>query len=91
MDDTCVCCGAYFPEGRQVCPSCEHRYEPDEFFSAERKPKGVTVRGMELPDTCAACPMFEYGALSNCKLIKKPLLWYEATQKRDKDCPLEEK
>lgn len=23
MDDRCVCCGAYVPEGRQVCPTCE--------------------------------------------------------------------
>lgn len=22
--DTCVCCGEYVPEGRQVCWSCEH-------------------------------------------------------------------
>lgn len=23
MDNTCVCCGAIIPEGRQVCPGCE--------------------------------------------------------------------
>lgn len=23
MTETCVCCGAEIPEGRQVCPSCE--------------------------------------------------------------------
>ena len=22
--ETCVCCGAVIPEGRQVCPSCEN-------------------------------------------------------------------
>ena len=22
QDDTCVCCGAYVPEGRQVCRKC---------------------------------------------------------------------
>ena len=22
QDDTCVCCGAYVPEGRQVCHKC---------------------------------------------------------------------
>jgi DNA-directed RNA polymerase specialized sigma24 family protein len=27
MDDTCVCCGAYVPEGRQVCHFCEKRTE----------------------------------------------------------------
>lgn len=25
MDDKCVCCGAYVPEGRQVCLNCENR------------------------------------------------------------------
>ena len=23
MEDTCICCGATIPEGRQVCPACE--------------------------------------------------------------------
>lgn len=23
MEDKCVCCGEYVPEGRQVCKSCE--------------------------------------------------------------------
>jgi predicted nucleic acid-binding Zn ribbon protein len=23
MDNTCVCCGAIIPEGRQICPMCE--------------------------------------------------------------------
>ena len=25
MDDTCVICGAYVPEGRLVCPDCERK------------------------------------------------------------------
>ena len=43
---------------------------------------------LPFPETCAKCPMFEYGALSNCKLLKKPILWYEANTSRDGDCPL---
>ena len=27
--DTCICCGAPIPEGRQVCPWCENGYTPD--------------------------------------------------------------
>lgn len=23
-DDTCVCCGKYVPEGRQICAACEN-------------------------------------------------------------------
>lgn len=26
MDNTCVCCGAIIPEGRQVCPNCERTF-----------------------------------------------------------------
>ena len=24
-ENTCVCCGAIIPEGRQVCPQCERK------------------------------------------------------------------
>lgn len=24
-DNTCICCGAIIPEGRQVCPECEEK------------------------------------------------------------------
>nr|DAU49567.1 MAG TPA: zinc binding protein [Caudoviricetes sp.] len=26
MNNTCICCGAIIPEGRQVCPQCERRW-----------------------------------------------------------------
>lgn len=26
MDDKCVCCGEYVPEGREVCPTCDKTY-----------------------------------------------------------------
>ena len=29
MMDRCVCCGFPVPEGRQVCPGCEGKAEPD--------------------------------------------------------------
>lgn len=25
MAERCVCCGEIIPEGRQVCPNCEHK------------------------------------------------------------------
>lgn len=37
--DRCVCCGDIIPEGRQVCPNCEVKYDPREFFSAEQSDK----------------------------------------------------
>ena len=27
MIERCVCCGAEIPEGRQVCPSCESKWQ----------------------------------------------------------------
>lgn len=26
MNNTCICCGAIIPEGRQVCPICERTW-----------------------------------------------------------------
>lgn len=26
MNNTCICCGAIIPEGRQVCPICERKW-----------------------------------------------------------------
>ena len=64
MNDTCVCCGAPVPEGRQVCPKCEQKYDPYEFFSAERKnstmndsvnhPAHYTAGGVECIDAIRA-------------------------------------
>lgn len=30
MEDTCICCGQYVPEGRWVCRSCETKAENSE-------------------------------------------------------------
>ena len=42
-NNTCVCCGQIIPEGRQICPQCEDmdvpKYDPTQFFSAERQKK----------------------------------------------------
>ena len=29
MEDTCVCCGEYVPEGKMVCWICEKKYLGD--------------------------------------------------------------
>ena len=32
MTNTCICCGAIIPEGRQICPECEYdltNYKPN--------------------------------------------------------------
>lgn len=35
-DNECVFCGDVIPEGRQVCPNCEAKHDPQEFFREER-------------------------------------------------------
>ena len=27
MEERCICCGEIIPEGRQVCPNCEAKYQ----------------------------------------------------------------
>ena len=51
MENTCVCCGAVIPEGRQACDACWSRaYDPAEFFSAERTPKEIVMETIESRD-----------------------------------------
>ena len=30
MEERCICCGEIIPEGRQVCPNCERKYQKNE-------------------------------------------------------------
>ncbi len=46
-DNRCVCCGAPIPEGRQVCPSCEHADPPPR--TRKSVLKGDCKRGTLLP------------------------------------------
>ena len=39
--DTCVCCGGYVPEGRQVCITCEKKSE--EPGGADNEPKKICL------------------------------------------------
>ena len=41
--DTCVCCGFPVPEGRQVCPICEGKAEPD-FITKDGVPVYLKTR-----------------------------------------------
>ena len=43
MEDRCICCGEIIPEGRQVCPQCEHmsiKKQHDDLRKEERKDVG---------------------------------------------------
>lgn len=44
MDMVCVCCGAYVPEGRMVCPECENGRTPQKSKAEEQ---GTTMEKAE--------------------------------------------
>ena len=48
MNDNCVCCGKYVPEGRQVCPICENSGERTEFKTIAVK-KGCGIMANNNP------------------------------------------
>lgn len=48
MPDTCVCCGDYTPEGRQVCWACEHGYEPITLRGGQRMRRNKDIEWHEI-------------------------------------------
>lgn len=36
-DNTCVCCGAQIPEGRQICPICERKDNAVEIWNRRKE------------------------------------------------------
>lgn len=45
--NTCVCCGAIIPEGRQVCPNCETWSDAPDAILADGTP--LYLRSTEKP------------------------------------------
>ena len=58
--DRCVCCGFPVPEGRQVCPVCEGKAEPD-FITKDGRPgyfKSTSPKfGAKIPE--GMCPQLQ--------------------------------
>ena len=87
--NTCVCCGAIIPEGRQVCPICEykaeHRTAPcvacrySERIRRNKLKVFCQLRGVEVPilHTC------EYGDRKTEKEIQRITNHYK-TERKDK-------
>lgn len=85
IDNSCVCCGAVIPEGRQVCPVCEARaYNPAKFFASERAddpvnhPAHYTAGGVECIDAIQAaltCQTDPYAAWLTGQIIKYIWRW----------------
>lgn len=51
---------------------------------------GVYIEDMNMPVRCSDCPLSEFAALSNCKLLKCSTLYDVFTSRRRSDCPLRE-
>ena len=47
----CVCCGEMIPEGRQVCPDCEHKVTQNKdairFFKTQIKRSKINLQGAQ--------------------------------------------
>ncbi len=85
MDDRCVTCGAYVPEGRQVCSRCEQVED-----ASDRKCPECFSR-LRLMDTC------EYKTIDQvlcCKLYHCTQCrsdWEETCEDISKEAPLHRK
>lgn len=74
MTNTCVCCGAVVPEGRQFCPACE---------SSVAKADQGKVRPTLVPASLvlAVANVREYG----CRKYKDPENWRKVEPQRYRD------
>lgn len=43
LQDTCVCCGEYVPEGRQVCKNCEEGSSIKDSGNRTKFPTGAVL------------------------------------------------
>lgn len=60
--DTCVCCGAYVPEGRMVCLDCERA--ADGQLAQKEEGKG---KGQKSVPCCQTDPWCAEGDLQNAR------------------------
>lgn len=77
-EDRCVCCGEIIPEGRQVCPNCEHKdvcakfkatggvKRCDHFKEMPKKGKWIAVPSSDMMTgkayKCSECNKMRYGS-----------------------------
>ena len=54
-DNQCVCCGAYVPEGRQVCPECERRTMQDQRYLENPMVSGYGFPVEKEPEEIRCC------------------------------------
>ena len=62
MDDRCVICGKYVPEGRQVCYECEWNHSkerPHEMTAREFVKAKNRMCGIYYVNYCKGCPLSE--------------------------------
>ena len=91
--DTCVICGEYIPEGRQVCPTCELT-RPKELVQIMSKKTDTIVIPRELPDLnqIIAESKNHWGSYSTLKKTNTQIVAYcakQATKRRYKKIDLD--
>lgn len=91
--DTCVICGGYTPEGRQVCPTCELT-RPKELVQIMSKKTDTIIIPGELPDLnqIIAETKGHWGNYSTLKKTNTQIVAYcakQATKRRYKKIDLD--
>ena len=91
--DSCVLCGEYIPEGRQVCPACELT-RPKELVQIMSKKTDTVVIPGELPDLnqIIAESKNHWGSYSSLKKANTQLVAFctkQATKRRYKKIDLD--
>lgn len=91
--DTCVICGNYVAEGRQVCPACELR-RPKELIQIMSKKTDTIVIPGELPDLnqIISASKDHWGSYSSMKSTNTQIVAYctkQTTKRRYKKIDLD--
>ena len=91
--DTCVICGEYTPEGRQVCPACELT-RPKELVQIMSKKTDTIIIPGELPDLnqIISASKDHWGSYSSLKKANTQIVAYctkQATKRKYKKIDLD--
>ena len=91
--DSCVLCGEYIPEGRQVCPACELT-RPKELVQIMSKKTDTIVIPGELPDLnqIISASKDHWGSYSSLKKTNTQIVAYcakQATKRNNKKIDLD--
>lgn len=85
MSNTCVICGAVIPEGQQVCPFCEFKFEPNkDIINAMFEEKPILYNGVKYG--CISAFIIRKRALISRKPKSRYILQVELMSKNKNSC-----